>query len=186
MLNLPRDEHEPLLHAPSGSGQTSPRALQTRLRTTSTVVTTSPLTADPIPPEPASAPAWSEVAPTAGPPAAASASAATEGATHAHTPEPTEYWPRKWLSAPPAPVEPTIVPYPETPPGGPAQGWVILELFISASGQVEKIEVLSSDAPDEFIESARQTFFQSSFNPGLKDKVAVPSRVKIEVRFEQR
>lgn len=66
------------------------------------------------------------------------------------------------------------------------QGWVILELFISASGQVDKVDVLSSDAPEDFIESAQRTFSQAAFNPGLKDNIAVPSRVKVEVRFEQR
>lgn len=105
---------------------------------------------------------------------------ATEDGTHI-TPE---YWPRKWLSNAPTPLTPTVVPYPETLSSSHEEGWVILELFISAEGQVDKVDVLSSDAPDEFIESARLTFWQSSFNPGLKDKVPVPSRIKIEVRYK--
>ncbi len=99
---------------------------------------------------------------------------------------PPDYWPRKWLNTPPTPVAPTVVPYPETAASAPGEGWVILELFISASGHVDRIEVLSSEAPDEFIESARQTFLQSPFSPGMKDNVPVPSRIKLEVRFDER
>lgn len=78
-----------------------------------------------------------------------------------------------------------MVPYPATAASEPSEGWVILELFISASGHVDRIETLSSEAPDEFIESARQTFLQSPFSPGMKDNVPVPSRIKIEVRYKQ-
>lgn len=95
-----------------------------------------------------------------------------------------DYWPRKWLSTAPAPQAPTVVPYPEATSSHQREGWVILELFISSTGHVDKIEVLSSDATDEFIESARQTFLQAIFTPGLKDSTPVPSRIKIEVRYE--
>ena len=96
-----------------------------------------------------------------------------------------DYWPRKWLTASPTPLEPPLVLYPESETQGQTEGWVILELFISASGHVDKIDVLTSEAPEEFIASARRTFLQASFMPGLKDNVAVPSRIKIEVRYEQ-
>lgn len=77
-----------------------------------------------------------------------------------------------------------MVPFPAHSPDWEREGWVILEVFVSATGHVDKIEVLSVKAPNEFIESARETFLRASFSPGMKDNVAVPSSIKVEVRYE--
>lgn len=93
------------------------------------------------------------------------------------------YWPRKFLDTGPAPLAPIILPSPEGANSLP-QGHAILELFIHADGRVDRIEVLESDAPMDFIDAAKATFQATRFTPGLKDNVAVPSRIKIEVRYE--
>lgn len=97
---------------------------------------------------------------------------------------PSDYWPRKLLDEGPTPLEPIVVPYPEgltQPP----QGRVILQLFINASGRVDRVEMMESDAPPEFVALAQETFSGARFHPGFKDNVNVPSRIKIEVGFDQ-
>lgn len=178
MHSLSTGEHEPILleapHVKAGSVH----AVKTRLlhpvltSTSAQAADLSPSGAASAPSEPSETPAPAEAGPSQ--------------PTQKNTTAPPDYWPRKWLSNAPTPNAPTVVPYPESAPSDQKEGWVILELFISASGQVDRVEVLSSQAPDEFIASARQTFGQSTFSPGLKDNVPVPSRIKIEVRFDQR
>lgn len=176
MLRLPSGEHEPHLHASSDVKPGSVHVVHTRLlppRSASPSAQASALTPSEADSSPIAydAPAQFEVSPAA--------------PNQGNTPAPPDYWPRKWLNSPPSPVAPTVVPYPATAASEPSEGWVILELFISASGHVDRIETLSSEAPNEFIESARQTFLQSPFSPGMKDNVPVPSRIKIEVRYKQ-
>lgn len=95
------------------------------------------------------------------------------------------YWPRKLLDTGPTPLAPVILPSPDGATPQP-DGHAILELFIHADGQVDRIEVIESSAPADFIDAAKATFMAAQFTPGLKDNVPVPSRIKIEVRFEQR
>lgn len=83
------------------------------------------------------------------------------------------------------PLTPVIIPSPEETSAQP-EGHAILELFIHADGQVDHIDVIESSAPTVFIDAAKATFLTTHFTPGVKDHVPVPSRIKIEVRFEQR
>lgn len=95
------------------------------------------------------------------------------------------YWPRKLLDTGLTPLTPVILPSPEGSTPQP-DGHAVLELFIHADGQVDRIEVIESSAPADFVDAAKATFMATPFTPGLKDNVPVPSRIKIEVRFEQR
>lgn len=110
------------------------------------------------------------------------AATANPGGPVANTGAPI-YWPRKLLDTGPAPLAPIILPPPDGSNSLP-QGHAIMELFIHADGQVDRIEVIESDAPTDFIDAAKATFQATRFTPGLKDNVPVPSRIKIEVRYE--
>lgn len=176
MLCLSGGGHEPSLPQGAQGTQVVVRTLPTSPIPESTAIALAPTAAASTP---------TDAAPLLQTPqsSASSESQATQDSAPASDTQP-DYWPRKWLTASPAPLEPPLVLYPEPEVQGPSEGWVILELFISASGHVDKIDVLTSEAPEAFIDSARRTFLQATFTPGLKDNVAVPSRIKIEVRFE--
>lgn len=107
----------------------------------------------------------------------------TEALERQAHPEAPTYWPRQLLDLGPSPTSPIILPAPEdlsVPPSGLA----VLELFIDANGHVDRIDVLEANAPSEFVDAAKANFRIIHFTPGLKDNVAVPSRIKIEVRYE--
>ena len=176
MLCLSGGGHEPSLPQRAQRTQVVVRTLHASPVQKSAAIIVAPTAA-------ASTPTEADVLPQTPQPSASSESQPPQDSAPASDTQP-DYWPRKWLTASPAPLEPTLVLYPESEGKGPSEGWVVLELFISASGHVDKIDVLASEAPEAFIESARRTFLQATFAPGLKDNVAVPSRTKIEVRFE--
>lgn len=179
MLCLSGGGHEPSLPKRAQSTQVVVRTLPASPIRESAVIALAPATTEP--------PLAAETDPQQQTPQTSESSERQPAQESAPPPDTQpDYWPRKWLTASPTPLEPPLVLYPESETQGQTEGWVILELFISASGHVDKIDVLTSEAPEEFIESARRTFLQAPFTPGLKDNVAVPSRIKIEVRFEQR
>lgn len=94
------------------------------------------------------------------------------------------FWPRKLLDVGPTPLAPIVLPSPEGDAGAQVQGHAILELFIDAHGRVEHIDVLTSDAPPDFMDAVQTRFKTTPFTPGIKDNIPVPSRIKIEVRYE--
>lgn len=94
------------------------------------------------------------------------------------------YWPRKLLDVGPSPANPVILPPPEDVAHAETQGHAVLELFIDEHGHVDRIEVLDSNAPATFVDAAKESFRATLFTPGLKDNQPVPSRIKIEVRYE--
>lgn len=93
------------------------------------------------------------------------------------------YWPRKLLDVGPAPTSSVILPTPTDQDPSPP-GHAILELFIDATGRVDHIDILEAQAPIEFVDAAKAIFLLTPFTPGLKDQTPVPSRIKIEVRYE--
>lgn len=95
---------------------------------------------------------------------------------------PTEYWPSILLDTPPTPQAEIALP----PPEGdvPPEGHAVLELFINAHGQVDRIVVKESNAPADFVENAKAIFQGATFAPGIKDALSVPSRIIIDVRYE--
>ncbi len=62
-------------------------------------------------------------------------------------------------------------------------GKVVLSLWISETGEVEKIELVSSELPAIFAEVATQRFMQASFFPGKRNNSAVKSRVEAVLVF---
>lgn len=56
-------------------------------------------------------------------------------------------------------------------------GKTVLRLWIDETGRVLKAEPLSSGMPPVFTEAAARTFMQADFLPGMKDGLAVNSRV---------
>lgn len=93
------------------------------------------------------------------------------------------YWPGRTLDQKPIPQAPVVIPYPE---GfiSIAHGHAILQLFINESGLVDRVEVVESEAPIEFTDMARRAFLNTRFTPGVKDRVQVRSKLKIEVGFQ--
>ena len=63
------------------------------------------------------------------------------------------------------------------------RGHVVLEVFISDSGVVDHVDVLSATPPGIFDESARIAFLHAKFEPGRLRGVATRSRMTIEVEF---
>jgi TonB family protein len=75
---------------------------------------------------------------------------------------------------------------PENPPellGYPQGGEIVLRLWINETGQVVKVETVSSNLPPEFIASAQNTFLKARFNPGRKQGVAVATLMDIAVSY---
>ena len=63
------------------------------------------------------------------------------------------------------------------------RGHVVLELFISESGVVDRVDVLSATPPGVFDDSARTAFLQARFEPGRRRGIASKSRMTIEVDY---
>ena len=63
------------------------------------------------------------------------------------------------------------------------RGHVVLELFISETGIVDRVDVLSATPPGIFDDSARTAFLQAKFEPGRRRGVASRSRMTIEVDY---
>jgi hypothetical protein len=91
---------------------------------------------------------------------------------------------RSLLSAPPVPLAPVIINYPDFK--GEASRYVgELTLFIDESGAVVRVKVEGSALPQALEDAARNAFMQVRFRPGeLTDRGAVKSRIRVEVVFE--
>lgn len=96
-----------------------------------------------------------------------------------------EYISSKELSSPAHPIAPVIVPFPQSTLPRKNSGHVILMVFISASGIVDRVDILESNLPQPFSEAARDTFLQARFAPGSLNNEAVKSRMKVEVTFTE-
>ena len=66
----------------------------------------------------------------------------------------------------------------------PDKGTVLLQLSIDEKGQVQNIEVLESEPPGYFEESAVKAFREAKFSPATKGGVPVKSSVKIRVKYD--
>lgn len=98
--------------------------------------------------------------------------------------EKIEYLPARELDGRPYPVSPIVVPFPDVPLGK-HKGRAVLVLFIASDGAIDRAEVKESDLPAELEKVAVDTFLNARMNPGTKNGQAVPSRLKIEVGFEE-
>lgn len=63
------------------------------------------------------------------------------------------------------------------------RGRVVLELYISKEGALERIRVAQAEPPGRFEQSALEAFRAARFAPGVKNGKPVPSLMRIEVTF---
>jgi protein TonB len=91
--------------------------------------------------------------------------------------------PRPLLSMPPQAVAPVLVAAPERDvPVGRYAG--ILSLFIDEQGRVRHIVADEPLLPPALEQAAREAFMSAQFSPGQVDGVAVRSRQRVEVVFD--
>jgi periplasmic protein TonB len=63
------------------------------------------------------------------------------------------------------------------------RGRVVLELFISREGAVDRIRVARSEPPGRFEQAAVTAFSAAQFSPGIRKGQRVPCLMRIEVSF---
>ena len=94
-----------------------------------------------------------------------------------------DYVPRPLLSVPPVARMPVLI---TAPAGklGVARHIGILSLFIDQEGRVQHIAGNAPFLPPAFEQAARDAFMEVQFAPGQIDGLAVKSRVRVEVVFD--
>jgi protein TonB len=63
------------------------------------------------------------------------------------------------------------------------RGRVVLDLYISITGAMDRVQVVSAKPPQRFDQAAVDAFSKARFTPGRKNGKPVPSRLRIEVSF---
>jgi protein TonB len=92
------------------------------------------------------------------------------------------YWPPRELDVRPQ-VKTQVMPeYPTDVPAG-VRGKVVLDVYISTAGSVDKVSVVRAEPKDRFEKSAVKAFSAARFAPGMRKGAAVPSRLRIEVTY---
>lgn len=103
-----------------------------------------------------------------------SAGAAQAAATH--------YWPPRDLDVRPQ-VRTHVMPeYPRDLPAG-VRGRVVLDVFVSLSGKVDRVSIVRAQPPGRFEQSAIKAFSAARYSPGMRKGKPAPSRLRIEVSF---
>lgn len=72
--------------------------------------------------------------------------------------------------------------YPAEIPAG-VRGRVVLELYISSAGTLDRVRVVRAEPPGRFEQTALKAFSAARFTPGVREGKAVPSLLRIEVTF---
>ncbi len=73
---------------------------------------------------------------------------------------------------------------PAFPPGAPVtSGRVVLRLYISEQGEVERMAIVSAEPPGWFEKPALDAFAAARFTPGIRNGVPVRSLLTIELLF---
>lgn len=94
----------------------------------------------------------------------------------------TKYWPVDKLDVRPQ-IKTHVMPeYPADLPAG-VRGRVVLELYISATGTLDRVRVARAEPRDRFEQAAVKAFTGAHFAPGMRKGNAVPSLMRIEVTF---
>lgn len=92
------------------------------------------------------------------------------------------YWPAARLDVRPQ-IKTHVMPqYPADLPAG-VRGRVVLELFISHEGTLDRVRVARAEPRGRFEQAAVKAFSGARFTPGMRKGKAVPSLVRIEVTF---
>jgi TonB family protein len=166
--------------SPTGQGNRSSRPLQARI--------VGPAAPEPAPAQPAAAALREARAvpplekPAAGGPASSPRTPAEEPAQQplGLLPEAIHYLPSELDVRPRlrSRVDPT--PPPVAPPDG---GYVVLQLLISETGEVERVVVAIADPAGFFEKAAIDAFAGARFSPGQRGGIAVKSQTWIELKF---
>lgn len=91
------------------------------------------------------------------------------------------YYPAKELDQRPNPLIPVV---PQVPDGAdPGDVVVVLRLWVSDSGRVDRAQVLTASMDERFAKNALSAFDDARFQPGIKDGRPVGSLLTIEVVF---
>jgi protein TonB len=92
------------------------------------------------------------------------------------------YWTAKDLDVRPQ-VRTHVMPkYPEALPAG-VKGVVVVDVFVSASGAVDRVSVVRAKPVNRFEQSAVDAFSAARFSPGMRNGKPAPSRLRIEVTY---
>jgi len=95
------------------------------------------------------------------------------------------YFPRSELTVAPKLLDEPLIPQPEKPgTAGQRTGKVVLRVFVSAGGTVDRVEVAGSSLPAVFDEAATAAFARLRFRPGEIEGVAVNSETRFEIVFD--
>ncbi len=95
------------------------------------------------------------------------------------------YFPRSELSVTPRLLAEPSIGFP--PPRGdelPLSGRVVLRVLVGATGEVDRVELLSSRLPPEYVAAAIAGFAAASFRPGEIAGVPVTSEARFAVVFD--
>ncbi len=84
----------------------------------------------------------------------------------------------------PEPLAPIMVPPPVLLELDGQKGAVVLVLYVDVLGRVERVDVESSNVPEEVAEVAAATFRSAQMRPGEINGVPVPVKMKILVEYK--
>jgi len=97
-------------------------------------------------------------------------------------PRAPHYWPVSGLDVRPQ-IRTQVMPeYPADLPSG-VKGRVVLELYLSPQGAIDRVHVVRAEPPGRFEQSAVKAFSAARFTPGMRKGKAVHSRLRIEVTY---
>jgi len=101
------------------------------------------------------------------------------GTIHAVEPR---YWAGKDLDVRPQ-VRTHVMPeYPKDLPAG-VRGVVVLDVFVSATGGVDRVSVVRAKPVNRFEQSAVKAFSEARYAPAVRKGKRVPSRLRVEVTY---
>jgi len=92
------------------------------------------------------------------------------------------YWTAKELDVRPQ-VRTHVMPeYPRDLPSG-VRGVVVLDVFVSATGVVDRVSVVRAKPVNRFEQSAVKAFSAARYAPGIRKGKPAPSRLRVEVTY---
>lgn len=95
----------------------------------------------------------------------------------------SEYFPTTDLQIRPHPIRPIEPTIPDN--ADPREIKVVLRIWISADGKVDRVVTLSGPTDERFSRSAATAFAMSRFSPGVKNGVPVGTEMTVEVVFDR-
>jgi TonB family protein len=81
------------------------------------------------------------------------------------------------------PLSSVVVPYPKGQ-FYKTSGSVSLLVYVNRTGTVDRVEILGSNMPDDFIKEAIQAFMNGKMQPALKNGTATHAKMRVLVEFE--